>query len=79
MQTRASVDKSTVLRAVTPGGHPLITALWLVGIAVAMVAVVAAALGAGATAALLGLGASVVLVAAFVAYQLRRGGGARRG
>ena len=66
-----SVDKSTVLRAVTPGGHPAITALWLVGIAVAAVAVVAAALGAGATAALLGLGASTVLVAAFIAYQLR--------
>ena len=66
-----TVDKPTVLRAVTPGGHPVITALWLVGIAVAMVAVVAAALGAGGTAALLGLGASIVLVAAFVAYQLR--------
>lgn len=66
-----SVDKSTVLRAVTPGGHPAITALWLVGIAVAAVAVVAAALGAGGTAALLGLGASIVLVAAFIAYQLR--------
>jgi len=60
-----------VLRAVTPGGHPVITALWLVGTAVAMVAVIAAALGAGGTAALLGLGASIVLVAAFVAYQLR--------
>lgn len=60
-----------MLRAVTPGGHPVITALWLVGIAVAIVAVVAAALGAGLTAAALGLGASVVLLAAFVAYQLR--------
>ena len=60
-----------MLRAVTPGGHPVITALWLVGIAVALVAVIAAALGAGGTAALLGFGASVVLVAAFVAYQLR--------
>jgi len=60
-----------VLRAVTPGGHPLITALWLVGLALAAVAAVAAVLGAGTTAALLGLGASVVLVAAFVAYQLR--------
>ena len=71
MEIAGSVDKSTVLRAVTPGGHPALTALWLVGIAVAIVAVVAAALGAVATAALLGLGASVVLVAAFVAYQLR--------
>lgn len=60
-----------MLRAVTPGGHPLITALWLVGLAVAAVAAVAAVLGAGTTAALLGLGACVVLVAAFVAYQLR--------
>ena len=65
------MDKSTVLRAVTPGGHPVITALWLVGIAVALVAVIAAAVGAGGTAALLGLGASIVLVASFVAYQLR--------
>ncbi len=60
-----------MLRAVTPGGHPLITALWLVGLALAAVAAVAAVLGAGTTAALLGLGACVVLVAAFVAYQLR--------
>lgn len=60
-----------MLRPVTPGGHPVITALWLIGIAVAVVALLAAALGAAATAALLGLGASVVLVAAFVAYQLR--------
>lgn len=60
-----------MLRAVTPGGHPLITALWLLGIALAIVAVAAAALGAGATAAALGSGASIVLVAAFVAYQLR--------
>jgi tetratricopeptide (TPR) repeat protein len=71
MEIPESVDKSTVLRAVTPGGHPVITGLWLVGIAVAIVAVVAAVLGAVATAALLGLGASAVLVAAFVAYQLR--------
>src|SRR5688500_12282575 len=71
MEIAESVDNSTVLRAVTPGGHPVITAFWLVGIAVAVVAVVAAALGAVATAALLGLGASVVLVAAFAAYQLR--------
>src|SRR5688572_31762024 len=71
MQNPDSVDKSAVLRAVTPGGHPVITGLWLVGIAGAMVAVVAAALGAGATAAVLGLAASVVLVAAFAAYQLR--------
>jgi hypothetical protein len=65
------VDKSGVLRAVTPGGHPAITALWLVGIAVAMVAVIAAGFGAVATAAALGIGASVVLVGAFVAYQIR--------
>ena len=32
MQVLENVDKSAVLRAVTPGGHPAITALWLLGI-----------------------------------------------
>ncbi|HKY52112.1 MAG TPA: hypothetical protein VJP45_12725 [Candidatus Limnocylindria bacterium] len=59
------------MRAVTPGGHPAITALWLVAVAGAVVAVAAAVLGERPIAAALGLAATAVIVVAFVAYQLR--------
>ena len=59
------------MKAVTPGGHPLITALWLVGVAAAVLAFAAAALGAGTTAAMLALAALVAFVAGSVAFQLR--------
>jgi hypothetical protein len=65
------VDEPAVLRAVTPGGHPAITVLWMLGIGAAVLALVALALGAVATAELLAIGATTVLVAAFAAYQVR--------
>jgi tetratricopeptide (TPR) repeat protein len=65
------VDKSAVLRAVTPGGHPLITASWLVGLLALTVGAVATALGGGAIAISLALGGIVVIVGAFIAYQLQ--------
>jgi hypothetical protein len=68
---RRNVDNSTVLRTVTPGGHPLITVAWLVGLAVLALALPAMALGAGLPAAVAALGATVVLAGAFIAYQLR--------
>lgn len=67
----STVDRGAVLRAVTPGGHPAITALWLVGIAGTVVAIVAAVVGERSLAAAVGLGAAGLVVAAFVAYQLR--------
>lgn len=60
-----------MLRAVTPGGHPLITATWLAGIAAAALAFVAALQGAGLLSAALALGALLALVGGSVAYQLR--------
>jgi tetratricopeptide (TPR) repeat protein len=66
-----NVDKSAVLRPVTPGGHPLITALWLLGVAAAALAFVAAILGAAAAAAGLALAAVLAFVAGSVAYQQR--------
>lgn len=60
-----------MLRTVTPGGHPVITAVWLVGLAGTVVAVVAAVLGELSVAAVLGLGATVALLGGFIAYQLR--------
>jgi hypothetical protein len=71
VQVPETVDKSDVLRAVTPGGHPLITAAWLVGSVGLTVGVAAIALGGAATAILLVLGGALVIVGAFVAYQLR--------
>ena len=60
-----------MLRAVTPGGHPAITALWLLGLGAAVGAFAAAVLGAFTAAALLLLAAVLVLVAGSVAYRLR--------
>ena len=60
-----------MLRAVTPGGHPAITALWLLGLGAAVGAFAAAVLGAFTAAALLLLAAALVLVAGSIAYQLR--------
>jgi tetratricopeptide (TPR) repeat protein len=65
------VDKSGVLRAVTPGGHPLITAAWLVGSVALMAGVAGIAFGAGATAIVLAVGGTAAIVGAFVAYQQR--------
>jgi hypothetical protein len=65
------VDNSAVLRAVTPGGHPLITAAWVIGIALLVLAAAATILGAGTAAFPLALGAVVLLFGPFVAYQLR--------
>jgi tetratricopeptide (TPR) repeat protein len=65
------VDKRAVLRAVTPGGHPAITALWVIGLGAAVGAFAAAVLGAFTAAALLLLAAVLVLVAGSVAYRLR--------
>jgi tetratricopeptide (TPR) repeat protein len=65
------VDKPAVLRAVTPGGHPAITALWLLGIAAAVAAFVVAVVGAPTAAALLVLAAVVALVAGSIAYRVR--------
>ena len=71
MEDLKTVDKRAVLRAVTPGGHPAITAGWLLGLALIAVAGVVLSFGATTTAELVALGAIVVLVAASVAYQLR--------
>ena len=71
MEDLKTVDKRAVLRAVTPGGHPAITAGWLLGLALIAVAAVVLSFGATTTAELVALGAIVVLVAASVAYQLR--------
>jgi hypothetical protein len=60
-----------VLRAVTPAGHPAITALWLLGVAAAALAPVAAVLGSDEAAKLLAIGAMLVLVGAFAVYQIR--------
>jgi tetratricopeptide (TPR) repeat protein len=65
------VDKPAVLRPVTPGGHPLITLLWLVGVAAAALAFAAAVLGSAVVAAALALAALVSFVAGSVAYQWR--------
>ncbi len=65
------MDKRAVLRAVTPGGHPAITALWLLGLVLVALAGAALFLGAITNAELLALGAIVVLVTASVAYQVR--------
>ena len=65
-----------MLRAVTPGGHPVITALWLFGVAAAVVSFGAAMVGASALAVVLALAALVSFVAGSVAYRrnLRRFG-----
>lgn len=60
-----------MLRAVTPGGHPLITAAWLGGFIALVLALAAMLAGAWITGMLLILGAVVVLVGASAAYQLR--------
>jgi tetratricopeptide (TPR) repeat protein len=71
VQLPENVDNSAVLRAVTPGGHPLITAAWLVGLAVLTLGAVALAFGGGAAAVLAALGGTAVIVGAFIAYQLQ--------
>jgi len=71
VQVLENVDKSAVLRAVTPGGHPLITAAWLVGSVGLTAGAVAIALGGGAIGVLPALGGTLLIVGAFVAYQLR--------
>ena len=60
-----------MLRAVTPGGHPAITGLWLLGIFAAVLSFVAAVLYAFTAAALLALVATAALVGGTVAYRLR--------
>jgi tetratricopeptide (TPR) repeat protein len=65
------VDKPAVLRAVTPGGHPAITGLWLLGLGSAVAAFVAAIVGSYAAAAVLLVAAVVLLVAGSVGYQVR--------
>lgn len=60
-----------MLRAVTPGGHPLITAAWLIGSLALVVGVAAILLGGGASAILFTVGGTLGIVGAFVAYQLR--------
>ena len=60
-----------MLRAVTPGGHALITASWLLGLVLAVAAIAAAVAGALTLAALLALGSLLLLVAGSAAYQLR--------
>ncbi|HEV8230371.1 MAG TPA: hypothetical protein VGQ86_10455 [Candidatus Limnocylindria bacterium] len=61
-----------MLRAVTPGGHPLITGLWLAGLAGLGIAVGGAvAVSAGPLVVGLACVAAALLVAGFVAYQLR--------
>jgi len=60
-----------VLRAVTPGGHPLITALWLAGVAAAVVSFAAALLGAGGAAFVLALAALAAFVVGSLAYRQR--------
>jgi tetratricopeptide (TPR) repeat protein len=65
------VDKPAVLRAVTPGGHPLITGLWLVGVAAAVLGFGAAVLGAYQAAAVLALVALLSFVTGAVAYRQR--------
>ena len=71
MQDRGNVDNRAVLKAVTPGGHPLITALWLVGVVVALLAFAAAVLGAVAASVVLAVLALVAFVAGSVAFQQR--------
>ncbi|HEV8656475.1 MAG TPA: hypothetical protein VGR85_13285 [Candidatus Limnocylindria bacterium] len=65
------MDKPPVLRAVTPGGHPVITALWLFGVAAAVLAFAAATVGTSGLAAVLALAALVSFVAGSVAYRQR--------
>lgn len=60
-----------MLRAVTPGGHPLITALWLVGVATAVLAFGAAMLGASAVAVVLVVVSLAAFVGGSVAYRVR--------
>lgn len=71
MQVPETVDNFVVLRAVTPGGHPLITAAWLIGLVALTVGAAAIVLGGGAIAILLALGGVAVILGVFVAYQLR--------
>src|SRR4029079_6966731 len=59
------------LRPVTPGGHPLITALWLLGVIAAVLAFLAAILGNGGIAAVLSTVALIAFVAGSVAFQQR--------
>jgi tetratricopeptide (TPR) repeat protein len=65
------VDKSAVLRAVTPGGHPLITAAWLIGSVALLVGVATIVLGGGDIAIVLTVGGTLAIIGAFIAYQLR--------
>lgn len=60
-----------MLRPVTPGGHPAITALWIAGLAAAIIAVVAAIQGSGAVAAALALASLVAFVTGMAAYRQR--------
>jgi tetratricopeptide (TPR) repeat protein len=60
-----------VLRPVTPGGHPAITALWIAGFAAAVIAIVAAIQGSGAVAAALALASLVAFVTGMAAYRQR--------
>jgi len=53
------VDKSAVLRAVTPGGHPLITAAWLIGSVALVVGVATIVLGGGAIAIVFTVGGTL--------------------
>ena len=60
-----------MLRAVTPGGHPLITVLWLVGVATAVLAFGAALLGVSAVAVVLVVVSLAACVGGSVAYRVR--------
>lgn len=60
-----------MLRPVTPGGHPAITALWIAGFAAAVIAIVAAIQGSGAVAAALALASLVAFVTGMAAYRQR--------
>jgi tetratricopeptide (TPR) repeat protein len=71
VQLPETVDKSGVLRAVTPGGHPLITAAWLLGAAALVVGAAAIPLGGGGIAIALAVGGTAAIVGAFAAYQRR--------
>ena len=60
-----------MLRAVTPGGHPLITAGWIAGLLLAALAFLAALSERFSGSAALAASALIVLVGASVAYRLR--------
>jgi tetratricopeptide (TPR) repeat protein len=65
------VDSRAVLRAVTPGGHPAITALWLVGLVAAVFAIAAVIQGGGGIAAALAVVSLIAFVTGMAAYRQR--------